>query len=232
MTNKRRAPSPGTVVLMLLVVFVIPFLPLLMTGRWDWWEAWVYALLCTVGFVAGRLLAARRHPDIIAERAGFRSHADTQPWDKVLAPVAAFGSGLIPVAAGLEALWPPSPGFSLAAELMSLVVLLFGYFVASYALVENRFFSGVVRIQTDRGHHVVAGGPYRWVRHPGYAGAIAANLATPIFLDSPWALVPALLVSAVLAVRTRLEDATLQRLLEGYSAYAHQVRYRLLPGVW
>jgi protein-S-isoprenylcysteine O-methyltransferase Ste14 len=79
---------------------------------------------------------------------------------------------------------------------------------------------------------VVSSGPYRWVRHPGYAGALLTYLATPIFLDSPWAYLPVAFLSIVLVVRTALEDRTLQERLEGYRDYAGRVRFRLLPGVW
>ena len=73
---------------------------------------------------------------------------------------------------------------------------------ASYALIENRFFSGMVRIQTERGHQVVSSGPYRWMRHPGYAGALVTYLATPLFLDSIWAFLPAVFLTVVLVIRT------------------------------
>lgn len=90
----------------------------------------------------------------------------------------------------------------------------------------------MVRLQTDRGHQVVSSGPYRWMRHPGYAGAILTYLATPIFLDSLWAFIPTVLTTILFVIRTALEDRFLQGELEGYSDYAKRVRYRLLPGIW
>jgi protein-S-isoprenylcysteine O-methyltransferase Ste14 len=90
----------------------------------------------------------------------------------------------------------------------------------------------MVRIQAERGHRAISGGPYRWMRHPGYAGAVLTHLTTALLLNSWWALVPAVVVSGVLVVRTALEDRYLQEQLEGYREYAGQVRYRLLPGVW
>ena len=99
-------------------------------------------------------------------------------------------------------------------------------------MAANRFFSATVRIQKDRGHRVVSGGPYRWIRHPGYTGAILSNVATPAFLDSRWAFLPAVFTAVVLIVRTALEDRFLRRELEGYREYARKVRHRLLPGVW
>jgi protein-S-isoprenylcysteine O-methyltransferase Ste14 len=116
--------------------------------------------------------------------------------------------------------------------MIALAVIIIGYIVASYALYENKFFSGVVRIQTERDHQVVSSGPYRVVRHPGYSGALLTYLATPFFLDSMWALLGVLAFTVITVIRTRLEDQTLQAELDGYADYAGRVRYRLLPGVW
>lgn len=106
-------------------------------------------------------------------------------WDRVLAPLAALGGGLLPLIAGLDARFGGSASFSLPARIGALVVILVGYAFSSWALIENRYFSGVVRIQSERGHHVVSSGPYRWIRHPGYAGGLVAYWATPVLLESP-----------------------------------------------
>mgnify|MGYP002684581587 CR=1 FL=1 len=98
--------------------------------------------------------------------------------------------------------------------------------------MENRFFSGVVRIQTDRGHQVVTTGPYRFIRHPGYVGVLWTYLAMPLFLDSIWAFVPAVLTLAASILRTAWEDKTLQEELPGYKEYAQKTKYRLFPGIW
>ncbi len=217
---------------MLFFVVVIPFLPLLISWRWDWWEAWVYATITILGFVISRVLAARRHPDLIAERARFMQHENAKSWDKVLALLLGLGSILVMAAAGLEARSGTPFMFSSIIKIIALIFILAGYALGSYALVVNRFFSGMVRIQAERGHHVVSSGPYRWIRHPGYAGGLLTYLATPFFLDSPWAILPTVFIVVVVVVRTSLEDKTLQAELEGYRAYAGRVRFRLLPGIW
>jgi protein-S-isoprenylcysteine O-methyltransferase Ste14 len=89
-----------------------------------------------------------------------------------------------------------------------------------------------VRIQAERGHRVVTGGPYQYVRHPGYVGGILHHLAAPLVLGSPWALIPGALGAAALMARTALEDRTLREELPGYADYAQRVCYRLVPGVW
>lgn len=232
MNNQQKTISPRVVVQVLFFIVVIPFLPLLISWRWDWWEAWVFAIICILGFGISRALAARRHPDLLNERARFMQHESAKPWDKLLAPLVGLGGNLIPLVAGLDALFDGSPAFSLPMKIVSLVIILAGYALGSYALIENRFFSGMVRIQADRGQQVVSSGPYGWMRHPGYAGALLAYLATPLFLDSRWAFLPAVLLTIVLVIRTGLEDRTLQDELEGYRDYARRVHYRLLPGIW
>lgn len=232
MSTQRQLNVTRVIVQVLLVVVLIPLLPLFISWQWDWWEAWIYAFVNIAGFVISRLLAAKRHPDILAERARMTQHEDAKSWDKFLAPVLALGFVFISVVAGLDARFGWTMGLSLAVELAALLVLLIGWWLGSYALIENRYFSGVVRIQRDRDHHVVSSGPYRWMRHPGYAGALLTYLATPLFLGSLWALIPAILLVIGFVIRTRLEDVTLQAELEGYRDYAEHVRYRLLPGVW
>jgi len=229
---RKQLSSPLVVTAMVFFIVVVPFLPLLITWRWGWWEAWVYGVIAVLGFAVSRALAARRHPDLLAERARFMRHENTEAWDRVLAPLVALGGGLLPLVAGLEARFGWSPTFGLPAKVLALVVMLCGYGLGSYALMENRYFSGQVRIQADRGQQVVASGPYRWVRHPGYAGSIMAYLATPVVLDAVWAFVPAVLLTMAVVIRTAMEDRTLRERLAGYRDYARHVRYRLVPGVW
>ncbi len=220
------------IIQVIVFVLIVPFLPLLISWHWNWWEAWVFALLYILGFVISRALAARRHPDLLGERALSMQQSGTVSWDKILAPLVGLGGNLVPLVAGLDALFGWSPAFSLPIKILALLVLVAGYILGAYALIENRFFSGVVRIQSDRGQQVVATGPYAWVRHPGYAGALWSYLVMPAFLDSSWAYLPAVVLAIAVIVRTSLEDRFLQDNLEGYRDYARRVRYRLVPGIW
>lgn len=99
------------------------------------------------------------------------------------------------------------------------------------AMHENRFFSSVIRVQTDRGHRVVETGPYALVRHPGYAGMIAAMPLSGLALGSWLSFAVALVYSAMILRRVRFEDAFLLQNLEGYPAYARRVTGRLVPRV-
>ena len=146
-------------------------------------------------------------------------------------PLVGLGGGLIPLVAGLDApVWLVAY-IQLPLKIVSLIIILAGYALGSYALIENRFFSGMVRIQTDRGHQVVSGGPYRWMRHPGYAGALWPTWPRRSFWIRSGRSCRSC-CSRCAGHPHQLEDRTLQDELEGYREYAERVRYRLLPGVW
>jgi len=196
------------------------------------WEAWVYGIISLFGFIISRILAAKKHPDIIKERASSFSNKDVKPWDKFLSPTMAFGGLLIPLVAGLDANFNWSDDFTLIYKLVSLVIFISSYFLGTFALVTNKFFSGTVRIQTERGHIVCTTGPYSWIRHPGYTAALLTFLGTPIILDSLFAFIPVVLLFVITVIRTYLEDKTLQLELDGYKEYTKQTRFRLIPFVW
>lgn len=231
MSNQQRIITPRVIVQMLFFIVFIPFLPLSISRHWDWWEAWIYAIISILSFIISRVLAARRHPDIISERARYMQHENAKVWDKKLAPFLGIGGIIILVVAGLDELLSWSPKFSLPLKIISLLIIMAGYALTSYALIENRFFSGMVRLQTDRSQQVVSSGPYRWMRHPGYAGALLTFLVTPILLDSSWAYLPTVFTSILYVIRTSQEDAFLQDELVGYRDYVKRVHYRLLPGI-
>ncbi len=233
MSARPKLMTLPVIVQVFVFVILVPFLPMLVSWHWDWWEAWYYALLGILGFIVSRVLAAKKHPDLIAERAKFTRHDDIQPWDKVLARLVGLGGALIPLTAGLDMRYGWSMlKLGLGWKVAAIVLMSAGFALGAWALMENRFFSGVVRIQKERGHHVVSSGPYAWVRHPGYAGALLTYLLSPLLLDSLWTFVPAGLLTILLIVRTALEDQTLQAELPGYQAYTRKTRYRLLPGIW
>jgi len=198
-------------------------------GRLDWALGWAFIGVYAVG---GMAVAAFMEPELIAERARIKSDART--WDTMLMGGTKLLNLAMPLVAGLDLRlgWTQQVSHPTAANFAGLVFVALGYGLSSWAVISNKFFSDVIRIQMDRGHTVVSGGPYRYVRHPGYVGVLLYSLATPFVLDSVWALVPGGLTVLLIIVRTVVEDRTLLAELDGYQEYAARVRYRLLPGVW
>jgi protein-S-isoprenylcysteine O-methyltransferase Ste14 len=136
------------------------------------------------------------------------------------------------ILAGLDRRFHWSNTVPMSLRIAALVVFATGLAFFVWAMHVNRFFSSVVRIQRERGHHLVSSGPYHWVRHPGYAGAIAAIVASGIALCSWLATAVGALGVALVLWRVIVEDRTLQAELPGYPEYALRVRWRLIPGIW
>ena len=200
------------------------------SGRLDWVMAWVYIGVYLAGMGVNALVLIPTNPELVVERAQSRGKRDL---DRALAGVMAlFGPASICIVAGLDARFGWSPGIPPAPLIAALAIAVLGSLLTTWAMASNRFFYGVLRIAKDRGHTVATSGPYRYVRHPGYVGAIAFDLAAPLMLGSLWALIPAGLTTGAIILRTALEDRTLREELPGYAEYTQQVRYRLLPGIW
>ncbi|MBM3136335.1 MAG: isoprenylcysteine carboxylmethyltransferase family protein [Chloroflexi bacterium] len=235
-TAPASAGSPlGWKVVVRLVLLVVTLLAILFiaAGTLHWPMAWAYAIQAAAITFGSRLIVIRRHPDLITERAQSLSAEGGKSWDKIIVQlVAIIGPLLTLIVCGLDVRFGWRPEVPLAGQIVAFVLMTLGSLLGTWAMLVNRFFSAVVRIQTDRGHTVVSDGPYRFVRHPAYAGGVVANLAGPLALGSVWALIPGGLIALLFVVRTALEDKTLREELPGYQDYAARVRHRLLPGIW
>jgi protein-S-isoprenylcysteine O-methyltransferase Ste14 len=198
-------------------------------GRLDWWEAWVFLAIYLIGVLANGLWTLRHNPDVLNERG--RVGENAKSWDKVIGIFYMIFLLGIYVVAGLDErfAWSMAPlwvkilgGIGLAASLA----------LTFWVMTANTFLSTFVRIQDDRGHTTVTGGPYRFVRHPMYAGILVMSWGMPLLLGSWWALIPGVLNILLFFIRTSLEDRTLQVELPGYKDYVEKVHFRLIPGVW
>lgn len=229
--SRQRTVISGIVVLVL--TFGIYFLLFVCAGTTHWWQGWFYVIFTLLGSVLSRVLMAKRHPDQIAERAQGLIKKDTKSFDRVLMPLIGIVAPLIfSILAGLDKRYGWSPAFPLWVIVFGIGLMVLAYGVTTWAMIVNRFFSSVVRIQKDRGHQVVSSGPYSFVRHPSYSVTMLAYFGMVMLLGSLWALIPAILVNIAYIVRTSLEDRTLQKELPGYPEYSTKTRYRLFPGIW
>jgi protein-S-isoprenylcysteine O-methyltransferase Ste14 len=200
----------------------------LAAGRLDWAWGWAYVGV-GVGILLCNLIVLP--PEVVAER-GRHNKKNVKTWDRLIAPLIFVPSLGTPVVAALDWRWGWSGQLPLLVHVAGLAAIALGQGLFTWSMICNRFFSTVVRIQTERDHAVTQGGPYRYVRHPGYVGYIVSLFGTALGLGSWWALVPAFLGACAFVVRTALEDRTLHQELPGYAEYAQRTCYRLLPGVW
>jgi protein-S-isoprenylcysteine O-methyltransferase Ste14 len=200
------------------------------SGKLDWNWAWLYIGVYVLGIVINASFMLRTRPELIAERAG--GQENVKGWDRVIVKITAPVWIAMMIITGLDERWGWSPEFSRGLHWIGFAIVVVGNVLVIWAMLTNAFFSSRVRIQYDRGHTVVTDGPYRFVRHPGYTGFSLSQIGLPIMLGSLWGLIPGVMLTVAIIVRTILEDRTLQEELDGYRGYAERVRYRLLPGIW
>ncbi len=214
------------------IIVAVLFLP---AGRLNWVAGWVYVLLIIVNTVINYVYLRQTNPTLIVYRT--RIGHGTKTWDTILMAVLTpvllsvygvagldagrLGGSAIPSLIWPALLWPL--GFAL---------FMVGAVLLTWSMGVNPFFEKTVRIRTERGQRVVDTGPYRFVRHPGYAGFGIWILSVPLLLGSWWAFFPAILSIAIVVVRTAWEDRTLRQELPGYREYTDHVRFRLIPDVW
>lgn len=217
----------------LIFFSLLPAALFLAAGTLNWLPGWLFTAIFVLATLLSRVAMLVKTPDLAKERASMGRIAGAKQWDVFYSLVSGLlGPLAILVTAGLDRRFGWSPQMPTAVWVTALIVVAAGYSVATWAMLVNRFFSGVVRIQQDRGHTVVEDGPYRVIRHPGYAGGMAGALGAALGLGSLWALIPAAATVAVMVGRTAREDAALQAELPGYTDYSRRTRYRLLPGIW
>ncbi|UCH09586.1 MAG: isoprenylcysteine carboxylmethyltransferase family protein [Fidelibacterota bacterium] len=202
----------------------------LAAGRMDWIMGWILVGITAAWVTANAIILIPRSPELLAERLGPRKGGKS--WDMIIMMIVAVATIGRLVVAGLDDRFGWSTGIDVPIQVIAAVVAALAYALVTWATGVNAFFSQIVRIQEERGHSVATGGPYRFVRHPGYVGSILFELAVPIMLASWWALALGGLNALLFILRTALEDRTLQAELEGYPEYTRQTRYRLLPGIW
>ncbi len=206
----------------------------LSAGTLSWGRAWVLVgvLLAIRSITAAAVY--RVSPALLQERARLPIHRD-QPWTDRLLLLGVLGTGFVglPLVAG----WDVFRGHVLARPAplpasLGLVLFVLGWGIKGLALRANAFATSVVRLQGERAHAVVDTGVYGIVRHPFYVGTPLVLVGQCLWLGSGFAALCAIVPTALMVMRLKLEERFLQRALPGYSDYAARVPYRLLPGIW
>ncbi|HEY5048629.1 MAG TPA: isoprenylcysteine carboxylmethyltransferase family protein [Rhizomicrobium sp.] len=200
-------------------------------GTLGWPPAWAFLGVVSVGAFLITRMVERRDPALVEERLRWPIRRAQLPWDGVVIVIltVVFPGWLALM--GLDAVrfdwsWMPDwlqivGGIGVATALS---------FV--YRVFEENTFLQLVRAHKERGQKLISTGPYAVVRHPFYAAVLFFCISTALLLGSWLGLAGVFVLAVGLVVRTALEDRELRKKLEGYSAYARQVPYRLVPGVW
>lgn len=223
-TNARKALAG--LLRSLLVVAAIFFIP-----AWSlrFWEGWVYMAIMGAASAAIILYLARHDDALIGRRLKAGPVAEKERSQKVIQTLTAAAGVILLLVPGFDFRWQWSD------VPMTLIVLgdigvMAGYVIIFLVFRENTYASSIVEVAENQ--KVVSTGPYAVVRHPMYVGAIVLFLATPLALGSWWAFIPAIVLSAIIAVRLIDEERFLVTHLPGYDDYRRKVRDRLIPGLW
>jgi protein-S-isoprenylcysteine O-methyltransferase Ste14 len=207
---------------------VLLFVP---AGTLHWPAAWVFlGLMIASGLGFGGWLA-RKDPALLAERMRSPIRADQPAADKKFLLVFFVVFLIWFIVMGLDERFHLSH-MPVALQVLGLALLILSSAFIAWVFNENSFAAAVVRIQAERGHHVVSSGPYAFVRHPMYSGAILFMVGIALLLGSWWGTAISLIFVVLFGIRTRIEEHTLMTGLPGYADYAARVRCRLVPGLW
>lgn len=203
----------------------------LSAGTLHWLGAWAYLVVMVGLSLTLGVALARRDPGLMNERLSPPIQKNQPATDKVLLSIlllAIFG-WLALMGFDFRFGWSGVPVW---VQVIGALVVLVGIWICYLTMLENSFAAPVVKIQDERGQRVITTGPYSYVRHPMYAGAILYFAGTALLLGSWWGLASVLVFIVLLAIRTFIEEKTLRTGLRGYDDYAANVRYRLIPLVW
>lgn len=209
------------------IFFLILFVS---AGKIDYWQGLVYMIL---GLIMGTVnyTILRPDSDLLTERS--KPGAGTKKWDKTILGLSFLATIAMFITAGLDSgryHWSPDLHWSLS--LIGILLTASGQLLFLLAQKQNKFFSSIVRIQTDRDHTVCDTGLYKIVRHPAYLGSIIQSMGFPLLFGSLWSILPVGLLIILHVTRTYLEDKTLKDELKGYHEYSLSTRYKIIPYVW
>ena len=204
----------------LMLAFFLP------AGTFNYWQAWLYnAILYVVTLLLiGYLL--KNDPDLVRRRMQMKEKRIQQ---KAIIKFSILFFTLTFLLPGFDQRfgWSRVPVWLvIAAD----ILLFLSYYLVFLTMRENSYAGRTVIV--EEGQKVIDTGPYHWVRHPMYVGVILLLLATPLALDSWWALIPAALIIPTIVIRILDEENTLSSELSGYDDYRQRVRFRLIPGIW
>lgn len=214
----------------LFTTLVFSSILFLCAGKINYIQGWIF-LTTNIITALMNFLTIRNDSNLMIERSKVGDGAKL--WDKIILGISGITYLTSVVIAGLDSgrfQW--SPYFHWYIYAIGIILTIIGQVIFLIARKENKYFSSVVRIQTDRGHSVCDTGIYKIVRHPGYLGMTISLVALPLLTGSAWSIIPIVIAVILLFIRTYLEDEALKKELLGYTDYAKRTRHRLVPKIW
>lgn len=210
-----------------IAVFVASiFLP---AGTWQYWQGWLFIAAFSAATIGLTVYLARHDRPLLERRMNAGPQHETEWSQKIIASLIILTFLVFIILPSLDYRLGVSP-VPAYLSFVGIVVIVLSFLLIFWVLKVNSYAAANVRVEDDQ--RVIDSGPYAYVRHPMYAGALWLFIGMPLALGS-WltiCLVP--LVLPVLFWRLLDEEKVLRRDLPGYNEYANRVRHRLIPYVW
>lgn len=217
------------------IIQTVCFLALLLAATFgpvwtfDYWQGWLGLAAFFIPASAISVWMARNDPALLARRMKAGPGAEKKRRHKVAQSIAlvVFVGDFLVSAFDHRLGWSHvSIACVLAGNLMILTGLAVSFFVAR----SNTYASAIVEVA--EGQKVISTGPYAYVRHPLYSGALVLLFGIPLALGSWWGELVNLPLLAAIVFRLLDEEQFLKRELPGYAEYLGRVKQRLIPYVW
>jgi protein-S-isoprenylcysteine O-methyltransferase Ste14 len=210
----------------LAILLACMFIP---AGTLDYWQAWVFAVVFEVSSQALGIYFLTHDRKLVERRMTIGPMAEQRPDQKIISALFMLGfAGFVVLPAFDHRFgWSPvAPVVSAIAD--GMIVLSFLLF---FLVMKSNSYAAST-IQVEEGQPVVSTGPYAYIRHPMYSGALLLVTAMPLALGSWGSVLLVVPFFPVVVWRILDEEIFLCKSLPAYDEYMQSVRYRLVPHGW
>jgi protein-S-isoprenylcysteine O-methyltransferase Ste14 len=222
LSQRAAARTAGFVILLAAITFVS-------AGTIYFWQGWLFWLSFSGSVIAITVYLLRHDPALVERRMRAGPSAESRLSQKIIQAINLVMFVAVVIVPGLDHRfdWSRVPS-ALVIVANLLVVGALGFILL--VVRENTFAASTITVES--GQRVISTGPYAYVRHPMYAGAVPLIFSIPIALGSWWGLLAAAISPPLLIARILDEERALLSDLPGYDDYRLAVPYRLIPLVW
>ena len=198
-------------------------------GTLSYWQAWVFLAVFAVSSQALGIYFLAHDRKLIERRMKIGPVAEQRPVQKIISALFMLGFVGFLVLPAFDHRFGWSPVAPVLSILANAIIVL--SFVLFFLVMQSNSYAAST-IQVEEGQPVVSTGPYAYVRHPMYSGALLLLAAMPLALGSWLSVLLLVPFFPVLAWRILDEEDFLRKNLPGYAEYMQRVQYRLVPQVW
>jgi len=194
-----------------------------------YWQAWIFLAVFFAAALAITFYLMQNDPKLLARRINAGPGAETDKSQKIIQSLAMISFMAIFVFCGIDHRfgWSTVPVYIVAT---GDILVALGFLFIFFVFKENTFASGIIEVDAEQ--KLITTGPYAFIRHPMYSGALVMLLGIPLALGSWWGLFTIIPITLVIVWRLVEEEQFLAKNLSGYPDYQNKVRSRLLPFVW